>query len=39
MTVRSELNGRPVIFIPRANEPIEAGYWIYSDTLKQVIDK
>jgi len=36
MTVSSEQNGRTVIFIPKANEPIENGYWIYSDTLEKV---
>ena len=36
MTVSSTMNGRTVVFIPMANEPIEAGYWIYSDTLEKV---
>jgi hypothetical protein len=36
MTVSSTMNGRTAIFIPMANEPIEAGYWIYTDTLEKV---
>lgn len=36
MTVSSTMNGRTVIFIPMANEPIESGYWIYADTLEKV---
>ena len=36
MTVSTVMNDRVVIFIPKANEPIEEGYWIYSDTLEKV---
>jgi hypothetical protein len=36
MTVSTEMNGRTAVFIPMANEPIENGYWIYSDTLEKV---
>ena len=36
MTVSSKMNDRVVIFIPKANEPVENGYWIYADTLEKV---
>lgn len=36
MTVSSQMNGRTIIFIPVAEEPVENGYWIYLDTLQRV---
>lgn len=29
-------DGRMTIFIPKANEPIENGEWIYADSLEKV---
>ena len=36
MTVSSTKNGRTIVFVPMANEPIENGYWIYADTLERI---
>jgi len=36
MTVSGKKNGRTIVFIPAAEEPIEHGYWIYSDTLERI---
>ena len=39
MTVSSQMNGRTIIFIPVANEPVENGYWIFADTLRRIDEK